>query len=50
MTALTLIPIAYLRCGRSSPEDDNWGRERAAIELDEFLPNGDIRQPDGRAN
>ena len=43
MTALPLTPIAYLRGGRSSPEDDNWGRERAAIELDEFLPHGDIR-------
>lgn len=50
MTELPLTPIAYLRGGRSSPEDDNWGRERAATESDEFLPHGDIRQPDGRAN
>lgn len=38
MTALPVAPVAYVRGGRSSPEDDNWGRERAAIELVDALP------------
>ncbi len=38
MTALPVTPIAYVRGGRAAPEDDNWGGERAAIELEAFLP------------
>lgn len=38
MTALPITPVAFVRGGRSVPEDDNWGRERAVIELVETLP------------
>jgi len=38
MTALPITPVAYVRGGRSAPEDDNWGKERAVIELAETLP------------
>ena len=38
MTALPVTPIGYVRGGRSSPEDDNWGQERAAIEIVDALP------------
>ena len=38
MTALPVTPIGYVGGGRSSPEDDNWGQERAAIEIVDALP------------
>ena len=38
MTALPINPVAYVRVGRSAPEDDSWGKERAVIELAETLP------------
>ena len=38
MTALPITPVAFVRGGRSVPEDDNWGRERAVIKLVETLP------------
>jgi tRNA-Thr(GGU) m(6)t(6)A37 methyltransferase TsaA len=31
--ALSIVPIGYVRGGRSTAEDDNWGDERAYIEL-----------------
>ena len=37
MTGLPITPVAFVRGGRSVPEDDNWGRERAVIELAETL-------------
>lgn len=40
MSALPVQAIAHVRGGRSQPEDDNWGAERARIVLDEaFEPD-----------
>jgi tRNA-Thr(GGU) m(6)t(6)A37 methyltransferase TsaA len=38
MPDLAITPVAHVRGGRPVQEDDNWGRERAAIELVEALP------------
>lgn len=38
---ITLIPIGVVRGGRASPEDDDWGKSLARIELDagRFTPD-----------
>lgn len=35
MAEITLRPVGWVRGGRTEAEDDAWGEERAAIELDE---------------
>lgn len=43
---LVLEPVGVVRCSRSEPEDDQWDRETASIEL---LPPFDGRALDGLA-
>ncbi|MGA1342067.1 MAG: SAM-dependent methyltransferase [Hyphomonas sp.] len=38
MTVLPITPVGYVRGGRAAPEDDDWGRERAIIELAGTFP------------
>lgn len=39
MPSVHVTPVAHVRGGRSRPEDDNWGGERAMIVLEEtFAP------------
>ena len=39
MPSVHVTPVAHVRGGRSRPEDDNWGGERATIVLEEtFAP------------
>jgi tRNA-Thr(GGU) m(6)t(6)A37 methyltransferase TsaA len=35
---LAIEPIGFVRGGRADPFDDNWGAQRAAIELQSHLP------------
>ena len=41
---ITLQPIGYVRGGRSDPDDDNWSKVRATVELDaaQFEPSAFI--------
>jgi tRNA (Thr-GGU) A37 N-methylase len=34
METVTMIPIGHVRGGRDQPIDDDWGKERARLELD----------------
>jgi tRNA-Thr(GGU) m(6)t(6)A37 methyltransferase TsaA len=38
MSSVRVSPVAHVRGGRAAPEDDNWGRERAVIVLEEAFP------------
>lgn len=38
MSSVPVSPVAHVRGGRAAPEDDNWGRERAVIRLEETFP------------
>lgn len=38
MSSVHVIPVAHVRDGRTRPEDDNWGAERATIVLEDGFP------------
>lgn len=38
MSSVHVTPVAHVRDGRTRPEDDNWGAERATIVLEDDFP------------